>query len=197
MEVYFLRHAETEYNRQHRFMGTLDLPVCDDALLKIQKLEFLPDIVYVSPLKRTQQTAKALLPKAKQIIINGFKEMNFGEFEGVCYAENTQNNEFKAWLDGGCVSKTPNGESRHEFMERAAKAFDEIVLENIAQNNNQIFIVAHGGTQMAVLSQFAAPPRPYESWCAKNVGGFILTLNEKTWLKERKLNVIDEVCYSL
>lgn len=137
-----------------------------------------PAVVYVSPLKRARETASILFPGAVQIVVPGLAEMNFGKFEGKDFKEMENDPDYRAWVDGMCLGKCPGGESREEFCARTCEAFLEMLLQ-VSQNVKETFtgnlsiesretgegretgekisrlvIVAHGGTQMAVMSRF-------------------------------------------
>ena len=137
-----------------------------------------PAVVYVSPLKRARETASILFPEAVQIVVPGLAEMNFGKFEGRNFKEMENDPDYRAWVDGMCLGKCPGGESRGEFCARTWEAFLEVLLQ-VSQNVTETFtgnlsiesretgerretgekisrlvIVAHGGTQMAVMSRF-------------------------------------------
>lgn len=184
MRIYLLRHGETSYNITKQYTGTLDIPVSESGLKKMFKADFNIERVYVSTLRRTGQTAQVLFPSAEQIEIFDLRERCFGSLEGQKYI---------SFDNEGCFEKVASdGESKNDFAARACKAFTKIINEERAKGSKKVVIVAHGGIQMSVLSQFARPELPYEQWCAKNAGGFVLEINEDDSLK-----VIDKVCYSL
>ena len=82
MLIYLLRHGRTEYNAQKRYQGQRDIPLSAESAAKLRRADFSPEIVYVTPLQRTSQTAKILFPEAKLVPVEGLKEMIFGRFEG-------------------------------------------------------------------------------------------------------------------
>lgn len=43
MNIYLLRHGETEYNKQKRYQGTLDIPLSAEGLARLQRLPFRPE----------------------------------------------------------------------------------------------------------------------------------------------------------
>lgn len=184
MRIYLLRHGETLYNVTKQYTGTLDIPVSEEGLKKLFKADFDIDHVYISTLCRTAQTAKVLFPSAQQIQIHDLRERHFGSLEGQRY--------FLSDADGCFEKAVADGESKEAFIARACKAFEQILNTERATGSQAVVIVAHGGIQMAVLSQFAKPSLPYEKWCGKNAGGFILQA-----MPDNSLKVIDEVCYSL
>ena len=56
MTVYLLRHGETEYNTQRRYLGRTDLPLSPKGRADLVPGDFSPGIVYVSPLRRAVET---------------------------------------------------------------------------------------------------------------------------------------------
>ena len=65
----------------------------------------------------------------------------------------------------------PDGESRAEFAARCVHAFDELVKRNLQEDSA---IIAHGGTIMAVMEQYANPKGSYYDFQVKNGEGYIL-----------------------
>ena len=57
MNIYLLRHGETEYNKQKRYQGTLDIPLNAEGLARLQKAPIAARVVYISPLIRARRTA--------------------------------------------------------------------------------------------------------------------------------------------
>ena len=67
MKIYLLRHGETAYNVDHRYQGVTDIPLSPAGLAALKQADFSPKTVYVTPLKRTKQTAEILFPTAEYI----------------------------------------------------------------------------------------------------------------------------------
>lgn len=194
MLIVLLRHGETAYNEQHRYQGVSDVPLSERGRAKLRADDNTPDEVIVTPLCRTKQTAAILFPNAKQIVCDDLREMDFGDFEGRTYDEMKDDAAYGAWLDSGCETACPNGESRAAFCERVCHAFEACVDEASAQGEALLVIVAHGGTQMAALSRFVLPHRDYYEWNAPNAGGFVLDASQ--WRARRVLRVVKTVCYA-
>ena len=194
MLIVLLRHGETVYNEQHRYQGVSDGPLSERGREKLRADDNAPDEVIVTPLCRTKQTAAILFPNAKQIVCDDLREMDFGDFEGRTYDEMKDDAAYCAWLDSGCETACPNGESRAAFCERVCHAFEACVDEASARGEALLVIVAHGGTQMAALSRFVLPHRDYYEWNAPNAGGFVLDASQ--WRARRVLRVVKTVCYA-
>ena len=171
-EILLLRHGRTAGNAAHRYCGTTDEPLSPegrDALARRRCPQ--PEVVYVTRLRRTRETAAILFPAARQITVPGLREMDFGDFEGRSYLDMAEDAAYRAWVDGGCAGPVPNGEQRAVFTARVAAAFRALLA---ADRSERVTVVAHGGTLMAVCSVFVDPARDYFDWQPKNGGGYRL-----------------------
>jgi alpha-ribazole phosphatase len=87
-----------------------------------------------------------------------------------------------------CLGTCPGGESRASFSERVCNAFLTIIdmeKEQIKKEDrsvrtadNGLFIVSHGGTQMAILERWGNPARDYYSWQRPCGCGWRLALSD-------------------
>lgn len=154
MKIRLIRHGETIWQSERRYQGSSDVPLSEEGKQKLFVADALPDRLYVSALKRASETAEILFPKVEQIPVEGLNEMRFGRFEGKNYIEMERDEDYRKWVESGCMGKCPEGESMDEFIERVSSAFLEIVRLAWKDQVEEIAIVAHGGTQMAVLSAF-------------------------------------------
>lgn len=96
--IYFLRHGETEWNKEHRYQGAMNSPLTDLGKNQIELVceaferETLPSKplkVYVSPLGRAIETAKILGKHIEIEIINDdrLREVSLGSWDGLTKAE--------------------------------------------------------------------------------------------------------------
>ena len=69
MLIYLLRHGLTEYNAQKRYQGQRDIPLSPEGLAQLCRADFDPDVVYITPLQRTRQTAEVLFPMARLVVV--------------------------------------------------------------------------------------------------------------------------------
>ena len=174
MELIIRRHGKTAGNRENRYVGRTDQPLCEDYLEEIKAIGADPLVskVYVSPLLRTKQTARLIFPNALQAEVKGLSEMDFGDFEGRTSDEMADDKAYIAWVEGKCEGFCPNGEDLSGFRSRVCQTFEKLALDAFDDNEEQLVIVAHGGTIMAVLSSFAEEKKPYFEWFAANCHGF-------------------------
>lgn len=186
MRIWLIRHGMTGPGEEGRYQGALDTGLSEKGRTALKKAACSPEHVYVSAAARTRETASILFPKARQISVPDLREMEFGVFEGRTWKEMEDDEQYRTWVDGGCLGTCPGGEDRAAFSERVCNAFLSVleqeqripVRKNLLSRESpasaedvftgraaeDIFIVAHGGTQMAVLERWGVPPRGYYSW---------------------------------
>ena len=194
MLIYLLRHGLTEYNAQKRYQGQRDIPLSPEGLAQLRRADIDPKVVYISTLQRTAQTAKVLFPKAKLVPVDGLKEMCFGSFEGRNYVEMEHDPDYQAWVAANCESSCPDGERKDEFSDRICKTFAALVDKALADGEDMLVILAHGGTQMAALERYALPQRGYYKWCGPNAGGYVL--DARDWAAQHVLHLVKTVQYT-
>lgn len=173
-EILMLRHGRTPGNEAHRYVGRTDEPLSAAGRAALEQMEgrFGPaPVVYVSPLRRTKETAAILFPGAYQIAVPGLREMDFGDFEGRSYADMADDAAYRAWVDSGCLGPIPNGEGRARFVPRCVAAFRAVLA---ADRSDRLVFVVHGGSIMAVCAELAVPKKDYFDWQPRNAGGFLL-----------------------
>ena len=194
MLIYLIRHGETVYNAEKRYQGCSDIPLSDEGRGKLKQAAISPKKVFVSPLSRARETAEILFPQAKLITIDDLREMNFGDFEGRNYIEMAEDAAYRAWVAGNCEDICPSGdENKAAFTHRTCTVFASLVDSALEAGDEMLVIVAHGGTQMAVLSQYLSNDPSYFSWQSKNGEGFILSANH--W-QENHLLEMEDIFYS-
>lgn len=94
MELIFVRHGETQHNKQHQLMGqriddALDIDGLHQAEELIKKLPKNTEVIFCSPLKRTRQTAE-IISKHLNVpveISDYLKERDFGLLSGKTWEE--------------------------------------------------------------------------------------------------------------
>ena len=170
--VYLIRHGMTQGNKEKRYIGKTNEPLCEEgraqaAALKIACLPAL-DRVFTSPYLRCVETASILFPDAELTAIEGLKECDFGIFEGKTAAEVRESAEYAAWLETGCNGFIPGGESVEGFKARCRSAF--VGAMGALFENGACAFVIHGGSIMAVLEAYALPKRAFYDYHILNCG---------------------------
>ena len=194
MQIYLLRHGQTEYNAQHRYQGQQDIPLSAAGRAQLRQADLRPETVYITPLCRTRQTAEVLFPGARLVEVKDLQEMCFGSFEGRNFIEMEHDPDYLAWVNANCTAARPDGERIQDFCNRSCAAFAKLVEESLAQHKQQLVIVAHGGIQMAVMSRYGLPRRDYHDWCGPNAGGY--RLDAANWQTDHTLQLLETVQYT-
>lgn len=187
MLVYLLRHGKTAWNLEGRYQGRSDIPLCEAGKRELSPADFSPERVYVSPMKRAAETAQLLFPGVQPVVVPGLEEMDFGAFEGKRFRDLADDPAYRAWVEGNCTGPCPGGEGREDFSRRVCAAFEDL----ITREREQLVIVAHGGTQMAILERYGRPHRDYFAWQSPNGGGFLLEAEH--WEQTRELKLLREI----
>ena len=194
MLIYLLRHGLTEYNAQKRYQGQRDIPLSAEGLSQLRRADIDPKVVYITPLQRTAQTARVLFPEAELVVVKDLQEMCFGSFEGRNFIEMEHDPDYLAWVNANCESPCPDGETKAAFCERICAAFSALVDKSLADGEEMLVVLAHGGTQMAAMERYALPHKDYYEWCAPNAGGFVL--DARDWAAKRVLHLLKTVQYT-
>lgn len=194
MLIYLIRHGETIWNAEKRYQGSHDIPLSEAGLRRLRPADFSPEVVYITRLRRTRQTAERIFPAARLIEVEGLEEMRFGAFEGRNYIEMAEDPDYRAWVDGNCEGRCPGGEDQAEFTDRVCNAFSHLLREAAARGETALVIVAHGGTQMSLLSRHGRPERTYHGWLAGNGKGYLLCADR--WETEGILELVKEVDFT-
>lgn len=194
MRLELIRHGETVLQKEHRYQGVTDAPLSPPGRDALHPAGALPERVVVTPLRRTRETAELLFPGVPQMVIPGLREMNFGRFEGKNYLEMENDPDYRTWVDGMCLGRCPGGESKAEYVRRVTRAFAALLDQVLEQWWKDCVIVAHGGTQMAVLERFAVEKKDYYSWQLPCGHGY--RLDTARWQTERKLEVLGQTDYT-
>ena len=177
MKVIIIRHGKTQSNIERRYMGCRT----DEDLLETEELSLqdpcIADddcLIISSPMKRSLQTAHIFFPGREILVAENLREMDFGIFEGKNYMDLNGDPDYQAWVDSGCTSRIPGGESMDSFIQRTMTGFREAVRTAIDKRAATLCIVAHGGSIMSVMySLFGGN---YYDYYTQNGDGYIFRL---------------------
>lgn len=190
MIVELIRHGKTIWRDAKRYQGSSDVPLSEAGKGELRPASHCPQLVYITPLQRTRQTAELLFPTAHLVVIEDLREMDFGAFEGRSAAEMAGDPAYRTWVEGQCQGRCPGGENLTEFSHRIRRAFARLLDQALAAGEERVTIVAHGGTQMAALSAFAQPARNYFAWQSPCGQGYLL--DGKDWQSARRLYLLEQ-----
>lgn len=174
VEFVLVRHGQTPGNRDKRYVGKVDQPLSEEGRAEAMAAGAHPDVerVYVSTLRRTHETAAIMFPNAEQIVVEGVQEMDFGVFSGRSADEMADDPEYRAWVDSGCMTQCPGGESYDVFSQRICDSLAHLLSQACARGDRQLVMVAHGGTMMAFLDRYVPSRKGYWEWLVGNCEGY-------------------------
>jgi enolase len=161
MALYILRHGESEWNKENKFTGLIDVNLSNAGkneatlagmLLKNKDI----DCLVTSKLSRTIETAERIqgqIGNDKVIFSSAhLNERDYGSLTGKnkdeikdMYGED----KLKLWRRSYDTAP-PNGESLDDVKKRSGIFFDNYIL-CLLQNNQNVLIVAHGNSLRGLL----------------------------------------------
>lgn len=186
--IHLIRHGVTEGNLLGQYIGRTDSPLAPEGIARLQELKERGEYptaqaYFSSPLKRCVQTLEVLYPGVKPIIINDFRECDFGDWEGKTAQELSDSPEFAAWVNSGETITPPNGENGGVFMQRVCAAFEKIVDSMMRSGTTSAVLVAHGGTLMSILSAYGLPRASFYDWMTENGCGYSMRVTPGLWMR--------------
>lgn len=201
-KIYLIRNGLTDGAIEGRYIGHTDEELNEEGRKQLTELVttgYYPEVeaVFSSPLKRCIQTAEIIYPDKPPILMRELIECDFGDFEGMSADELANEESFKEWLRGGSDARPPFGESNAEFSTRICSGFIKIVEGLLKSGTREVAIITHGGIIMSLLSAFGLPEAPLTDWRTPSGCGYTLSLNASIWSRLRKLEVIDEIPYTI
>ncbi|MBC1241291.1 MULTISPECIES: histidine phosphatase family protein [Nostoc] len=168
VRLLLVRHGETDWNRQTRFQGQIDVPLNDNGRQQSQKAgEFLQKVAIAyavsSPMLRPKETAEIILkhhPSVKLDLQSGLREISHGLWEGKLETEIEQEfpGELQRWRLVPAEVQMPEGENLQQVWERSVAAWQSIVETALTNQFKTILVVAHDATNKTLLCHILGLP---------------------------------------
>ncbi len=181
--ILLVRHGETDWNREQRFQGQIDVPLNSNGLVQAQKTaQFLQSVkidrAFSSPLLRPKQTAEAILADRglELTLIDNLKEISHGLWEGKLEREIETEfpGELARWQQEPDRVQMPAGENLQQVWARAKQAWQEILAQS--QPGETVLVVAHDAVNKALLCQLF-DLKPDRFWAFKQGNGGISVID--------------------
>ena len=148
MQLYLVRHGETDWNLQRRIQGSTDIPLNDTGRAQARETGRLLarrswDAIYASPLTRAFETARII---AGEVGLPGptavpeLVERNYGAVEGMT------GDEIEASYPNN--ADVPGREEREAVVLRVLPALLDIANRHAGQS---VLVVGHGGVIRSIL----------------------------------------------
>jgi probable phosphoglycerate mutase len=148
-ELIVMRHGETDWNRQHRFQGQIDVPLNATGRAQAERLaqrlaDEAFDVVVSSDLQRARSTAE-LAAGGRDIVCEPlWREQSFGVLEGLDAPTIIERHPqlWAHWLRQDADYALPEGESVRAFHARVLQALQRLVQQHPGA---KVAVFTHGG----------------------------------------------------
>lgn len=164
LQVYLVRHGETEWNVARRIQGQSDSPLTATGRLQARqvaermKSEGITHII-TSDMGRTRETAQIIADVCRcEIIIEPrLRELNMGVLEQREIESLTEQEEQwrKSLIDGTEGGRIPNGESMEELYQRMYAALNSCL--DLPKGSRPL-LVSHGIALSTLVSRILGVP---------------------------------------
>ena len=179
-----VRHGETDWNRQGRFQGQIDIPLNANGRAQaaaagdfLRRVAF--DRAYTSSMSRPRQTAEGILRHHGGVpltSVSDLVEIGHGDWEG-CLEEEIagQWGELLAdWKRAPETVQMPGGETIHDVWERSLQGWNRIAASLDAQET--ALVVAHDAVNKTILCALLGLS-PADIWAVKQGNGGVTVID--------------------
>ena len=199
MLIYMIRHGETDWNKQRRLQGQVDVPLNEYGISLAEiTADALKDItfdkIFSSPLSRAYTTATIIANGRNIDIIKDSRllELSFGKGEGESLSyihSHPESNLYNFIHNPPAYIPPEGGENFESLYERCGSFLNELVIPMESSYKN-ILIVGHGALIRGMLHQMIHRDTS-DFWCVthKNCSVTILEYSNNSFklLEEAKI----------
>lgn len=165
MKLYMVRHGETECNVNQVYYGSLDVSITENGRHQAEAVgDMLRNVIFdqvvVSGLRRTRQTAEAILSRQTErslkpefCSVPAFNEMNFGAWEGLHYTQVREmyTEDYKAMAEDWLRCPPTGGETFLNFSQRVLSGWDKLIRDKAFKEAGNILFVGHSGPMQCLM----------------------------------------------
>ena len=193
--IILIRHGETNWNKEGRFQGQIDIPLNEKGKEQASKAsQYLKEIEFTkafsSSMKRPYETAKIILKNNNIQIekIESLVEINHGLWEGKLEEEIKQiwPEMLRDWHERPESVTMPEGESIKQVSDRAISAWNHIC--NSQKEKDTTLLVAHDAVNKTLLCHILGLSYS-DIWMIKQGNGGITVID----IFENKKNVLSSL----
>ena len=179
-----VRHGETDWNREGRFQGQIDIPLNAHGLAQAEAARaFLAPVplqrAYSSDMSRPLRTAEVVLgshPGVPLTTCRGLREIGHGLWEGRLESEIAAGwpDLLAAWTRTPETVQMPEGETIGGVSERSLQAWNRIVAGLDPQET--VLVVAHDAVNKTILCALLGLT-PADIWAIKQGNGGVTVID--------------------
>ncbi len=204
LELWLVRHGETDWNAEGRAQGHEDIALNSSGVLQAQRLAARLagqhfDAVIASDLSRALQTARIVASSLKaepEVLVDPrWREQHLGAIQGLTHAQIVEHgwkaptHPLEAW---------EGAESRAQLMERVTAPLAELYAQFAGK---RVLVVSHGGTLRAAIQLLIGDPEyrlklyGHDNTAISRVKmtsadvGMLIALNDSAHLEQMLMNV--------
>ena len=182
-----VRHGETDWNRDGRFQGQIDIPLNENGKKQgAQAGEFLEDVkidaAVTSSMLRPKETAEKILEHHPGVNLEATEdlwEISHGEWEGKLESEIESGYPglLGKWQSTPAVVQMPGGENLEDVWGRAKVGWHNVVAAfSESDRPKTVMVVAHDAINKAILCQlFGLGPEHF--WQFKQGNGAVSVID--------------------
>jgi probable phosphoglycerate mutase len=182
--IILVRHGETDWNKQGRFQGQIDIPLNQNGKFQAKAAsEFLKNNIiqkaFSSSLSRPKETAQIILnehPGVEISLKDSLKEIGHGKWEGKLESEISSDwpDLLKTWKTSPEKVQMPDGENINEVSIRSISGWNEICKD--LKNEETALVVAHDAVNKTILCHLLGL-MPSKIWMIKQGNGGITVID--------------------
>ncbi|MEO0406227.1 MAG: histidine phosphatase family protein [Cyanobacteria bacterium P01_A01_bin.135] len=179
-----VRHGETDWNRDKRFQGQIDIPLNSNGRQQAEQCaEFLKgaqiDRAISSSMARPKETAEIILNPHVGVTLDtmdDLQEIGHGLWEGELEPDIEKNYPglLQQWKDAPETVQMPEGETLQQVWDRAIAAWDTIVAS--ARPGEVLLVVAHDAVNKSLLCHLSGLG-PEHFWTFKQGNGAVSVID--------------------
>jgi probable phosphoglycerate mutase len=179
-----VRHGETDWNRQGRFQGQIDIPLNTTGLAQAHSAaDFLSAVpiqkAFTSSMARPRQTAEAILTAHPEVTLDsqeGLVEIGHGRWEGRLEQEISQEwgELLQQWKDAPHTVQMPEGENLQQVWDRSLACWNALAAG--LEADETALVVAHDAVNKTILCALLGLT-PADIWMVKQGNGGVSVID--------------------
>lgn len=200
MKIYFIRHGETDWNKNGKLQGRSNIPLNENGRLvarltrdALKDVKF--DVAFTSPLVRAKETAEILLEGRDIEILEEQRiiEIDFGKYEATAKSEADENiqNFFK---EPGKYRAEGGAESLEMLIERGRDFLQELFCNEMYKEST-VLVSTHGAALNGMICGLKGytPAELWKDGLHRNCGITIVEVTDgKPEILEQAIILYDE-----
>lgn len=167
MKIYLVRHGETDWNKERKIQGQVDIPLnafgihlAEETAKGLRDIPF--DICFSSPLGRAKDTARIILDGRDVPIVEDLRiqEMEFAQYEGRCCSPQNWDvpDSFRDFFEHPeRFVPAVGGEDFADMKERTGEFLSWLFAQKQYEDSH-ILVTTHGAALAGLLNNIKGEP---------------------------------------